>query len=105
VTAGSQDRVFDLDATMSEESPPQTVLRVTHTIRPHHIDLLAITLLVFKEFEFRPLPSEFRLYIYRLLLNEMSEVRVRCRATISLHTTDTSLGCQTKDACAAGKRT
>ncbi|KIJ69430.1 hypothetical protein HYDPIDRAFT_185206 [Hydnomerulius pinastri MD-312] len=46
---------------------------VHHVLRPHHIDLVAIFLLVFKEFHDN-LPPQFLLYIYRFLLYEVSEV-------------------------------
>ncbi|KAF9227960.1 hypothetical protein BS17DRAFT_413709 [Gyrodon lividus] len=46
---------------------------VHHVLRPHHVDLIAIFLLVFKEFH-NNLPSQFLLYIYRFLLYEVSEV-------------------------------
>jgi len=46
---------------------------VHHVLRPHHIDLIAIFLLVFKEFH-NNLPPNFLLFIYRFLLFEVSEV-------------------------------
>jgi anaphase-promoting complex subunit 5 len=52
-----------------EEAPPPT----NHILRPHHIDLLAVFLLLFKEYEPK-LPSPFTLHVYRVLLNEVSEV-------------------------------
>ncbi|KAG9318449.1 hypothetical protein JVU11DRAFT_540 [Chiua virens] len=52
---------------------PGTPLPVNHVLRPHHIDLVAIFLLVFKEFH-NNLPSGFLLFIYRFLLYEVAEV-------------------------------
>ncbi|KAF8136324.1 hypothetical protein EV363DRAFT_1395442 [Boletus edulis] len=52
---------------------PGTPPPVHHVLRPHHIDLIAIFLLVFKEFRDN-LPSNFLLCIYRFLLFEVSEV-------------------------------
>ena len=54
---------------MDDAAPP-----THHTLKPHHIDLLAVLLLLFKEYESR-LPSTFILHVYRVLLNEVSEVR------------------------------
>ncbi|OJA21603.1 hypothetical protein AZE42_01675 [Rhizopogon vesiculosus] len=48
---------------------------VHHVLRPHHIDLIAMLLLIFKEFELqKTLPKDFLLYMYRVLLMETSEV-------------------------------
>ncbi|KAH7930809.1 hypothetical protein BV22DRAFT_36274 [Leucogyrophana mollusca] len=52
---------------------PNTPPPVHHVLRPHHVDLIAIFLLVFKEFE-KNLPPQFMLHIYRFLLHETSEV-------------------------------
>lgn len=54
---------------------PGTPPPVHHVLRPHHIDLIAIFLLVFKEFH-KNLPPNFLLFIYRFLLFEVSEVGV-----------------------------
>ena len=59
-----------------EEAPPPT----NHVLRPHHIDLLAAFLLLFKEYESK-LPSPFTLHVYRVLLNEVSEA---CLSTLDL---------------------
>ena len=53
-----------------DDAPPPTL----HTLKPHHIDLLVVLLLLFKEYETK-LPSTFILHVYRVLLNEVSEVR------------------------------
>ncbi|EGN92472.1 hypothetical protein SERLA73DRAFT_99306 [Serpula lacrymans var. lacrymans S7.3] len=52
-----------------EEGPPP----INHVLRPHHIDLVAIMLLVFKEFTTENLPPPFLLHVYRLLLHEVAE--------------------------------
>lgn len=52
---------------------PGTPPPVHHVLRPHHIDLIAIFLLVFKEFH-NNLPPNFLLFIYRFLLFQVSEV-------------------------------
>lgn len=52
-----------------DDAPPPTY----HTLKPHHIDLLAILRLLFKEYETK-LPSTFTLHVYRVLLNGVSEV-------------------------------
>ncbi|KAG1782460.1 armadillo-type protein [Suillus placidus] len=49
---------------------------VHHILRPHHIDLIAMLLLIFKEYELqKTLPKDFLLYMYRVLLMETSERR------------------------------
>ncbi|KAG2157068.1 armadillo-type protein [Suillus clintonianus] len=49
---------------------------VHHVLRPHHIDLIAMLLLIFKEFELqKTLPKDFLLYMYRFLMMETSERR------------------------------
>jgi hypothetical protein len=45
-----------------------------HVLRPHHVFLLTVFLITFKEFESKDLPPTFVLHIYRFLLNEVSEV-------------------------------
>lgn len=48
---------------------------IHHVLRPHHIDLIAMLLLIFKEYELqKTLPKDFLLYMYRVLLMETSEV-------------------------------
>jgi hypothetical protein len=54
-----------------EDAPPPT----NHVLRPHHIDLLAVFLLLFKEYEAK-LPSPFTLHVYRVLLTEVAEARL-----------------------------
>jgi hypothetical protein len=56
----------------TEETLPPT----HHILRPHHIFLLAVFLITFKDFESKDLPPLFVLHIYRFLLNEVSEVRM-----------------------------
>lgn len=72
VQFGRRDVIATLWSTFAmEEAPPPT----NHILRPHHIDLLAIFLLLFKEFDTK-LPSPFTLHAYRVLLNEVSEARL-----------------------------
>lgn len=64
-----------------DDLPPPTV----HTLRPHHISLLAVFLLLFKEYE-ASLPLPFTLHVYRVLLNQVSEARLpmsTCRSEFS----------------------
>ncbi|KDQ60855.1 hypothetical protein JAAARDRAFT_31853 [Jaapia argillacea MUCL 33604] len=46
----------------------------SHILRPHHIGLLTIFMLAFKEYENRKLPPAFVLHLYRVLMFETSEV-------------------------------
>lgn len=57
---------------MDPETPPPT----EHILRPHHVALLTIFILTFKTFHSTTLPSPFILHLYRLLLNEVSEVGI-----------------------------
>lgn len=59
---------------MDPDTPPPT----EHILRPHHIALLTIFVLTFKTFHATTLPSPFTLHLYRLLLNETSEVGILC---------------------------
>jgi anaphase-promoting complex subunit 5 len=52
------------------DTPPPT----EHVLRPHHVGLLTVFMLALKEFESRTLPPPFMIHIYRVLLNEVSEV-------------------------------
>lgn len=45
-----------------------------HILRPHHVVLLTLFMLVFREYDSKLLPQPFLLHIYRLLMNEVSEV-------------------------------
>ncbi|KAJ7709939.1 armadillo-type protein [Mycena rosella] len=53
--------------------PPLDVPPTDHVLRPHHVGLLTLFILTFKEFEGK-LPPTFLLHIYRVLLNEVVEV-------------------------------
>ena len=57
---------------MDPDTPPPT----EHILRPHHVALLTIYVLTFKTFHATTLPSPFTLHLYRLLLNETSEVGI-----------------------------
>ena len=51
----------------------KTATRPTaHILRPHHVALLAVLMLAFREYESK-LPGPFILHIYRVLLTEVSE--------------------------------
>lgn len=52
---------------------PGTPPPVHHILRPHHIDLLAIFLLVFKDF-YGKLSPQFLLFVLQFLLFEITEV-------------------------------
>ena len=56
---------------MEDETP-----LTAHILRPHHVGLLAIFLLVFKEFrtQNREFPPDFMTHLYRVLLEEVCEV-------------------------------
>lgn len=55
---------------MDEHPPPPT----DHVLRPHHVVLLTIIILVFKEPDSKTLPPDFCVHVYREILNEVSEV-------------------------------
>lgn len=54
---------------MDDAMPPPT----EHILRPHHVGLLTILILTFKELDLKTIPSPFTLHLYRELLNEISE--------------------------------
>lgn len=45
-----------------------------HVLRPHHVGLLSIILLTFREGVMKNLPLSFALSVFRILLNEVAEV-------------------------------
>lgn len=53
-----------------DEVPPPT----EHILRPHHIGLLSILSLAFRDTDSKNFPNPFTLHLYRCLLNEISEV-------------------------------
>ncbi|KXN82084.1 hypothetical protein AN958_03242 [Leucoagaricus sp. SymC.cos] len=53
-----------------DDVPPPT----EHVVRPHHIGLLSILSLAFKDGDYKDFPASFTLHLYRCLLNEISEV-------------------------------
>jgi len=55
-----------------DEAPPPS----DHVLRPHHITLLTILMMAFKDLEIKKFPPAYSLHIYRVLLNEISEVRL-----------------------------
>lgn len=76
-------REFEVNATCRHPSPQARIQMeeplappTSHVLRPHHVGLLTAFMLVFKEFEIKPLPPSFNLHMYRVLLNEVSEARL-----------------------------
>jgi hypothetical protein len=57
--------------TTMEDAPPPT----EHILRPHHLVLLSILMIAFKDLEIKKFPPEFSTHLLRTLLNEVSEVR------------------------------
>ncbi|PPR03777.1 hypothetical protein CVT24_007495 [Panaeolus cyanescens] len=54
---------------MEEESPSND-----HVIRPHHISILSILMVAFKDLEIKKFPNDYALHIYRVLLSEIAQV-------------------------------
>ena len=61
-----------------DDVPPPT----EHILRPHHVGLLTILILTFKEPDSKSIPSPFTLHLYRELLNEISEACLIMRQSI-----------------------
>ncbi|KDR81577.1 hypothetical protein GALMADRAFT_263859 [Galerina marginata CBS 339.88] len=53
-----------------EEVPPPA----DHVIQPHHIAVLTILMMAFKDLEIKKFPPAYALHLHRVLLNEVSEV-------------------------------
>lgn len=53
-----------------EEVPPPA----DHVIRPHHITLLTVLMMAFKDLAIKKFPPPYALHLHRVLLNEISEV-------------------------------
>lgn len=53
-----------------DDAPPPT----DHVLRPHHIALLSILMMAFKDLEIKSFPSQFALHIHQTLLTEIAEV-------------------------------
>jgi hypothetical protein len=53
-----------------DDAPPPT----DHVLRPHHITLLSILMMAFKDLEIKKFPTPFALHIHRVLLSEIAEV-------------------------------
>jgi len=66
-----------------DEAPPPS----DHVLRPHHITLLTILMMAFKDLEIKKFPAAYSLHIYRVLLNEISEVRFwnHCPDTLNVY--------------------
>lgn len=57
------------------KAPTQPILPPTsHTLRPHHLQIVKLLLLVFHKYGDERLPPPFVLHMYRVLLAEISEV-------------------------------
>jgi len=65
-----------------DDVPPPT----DHAVRPHHIGLLVILSLAFKDVQHKDFPPPFTLHLYRCLLNEISEVLNLCCPSVSIST-------------------
>jgi anaphase-promoting complex subunit 5 len=52
-----------------DDVPPPT----EHVLRPHHVGLLTVLVLTFKELVAKTVPTPFILHLYRELLNEIAE--------------------------------
>ncbi|KZT26232.1 hypothetical protein NEOLEDRAFT_1132257 [Neolentinus lepideus HHB14362 ss-1] len=64
-----------MDGSPSDQDGPPPPTPIIHILRPHHIGILSILMLTFKEeFETRALSAPFLLHVYRILLYEISEV-------------------------------
>ncbi|KIY50891.1 hypothetical protein FISHEDRAFT_37690 [Fistulina hepatica ATCC 64428] len=55
-------------------SPPSQQLRSNHVLRPHHLKLLTLFIVLFKPRDKHALPLDFQEQVYGLLLREVSEV-------------------------------
>lgn len=64
-----------------DDVPPPT----EHILRPHHVGLLTVLILTFKELDSKTIPSSFILHLYRELLNEISEVCLFILAILFQH--------------------
>lgn len=53
-----------------EQPPPAT----DHVLRPHHVALLTIIMMAFKDLEIKKFPTPFALHLHRFLMNEVAEV-------------------------------
>ncbi|KAJ2921903.1 hypothetical protein H1R20_g15188, partial [Candolleomyces eurysporus] len=53
-----------------DDAPPPT----EHILRPHHLVLLSILMITFKDLEIKKFPPDFAIHLLRILLNEVAEV-------------------------------
>ncbi|EPQ58152.1 hypothetical protein GLOTRDRAFT_120003 [Gloeophyllum trabeum ATCC 11539] len=65
---------MDALRTAKTTGQPNYQAKTTHVLRPHHIGLLSVLAISYKEFESKEVPAPFLLHINRLMLNEISEV-------------------------------
>ncbi|TFK54918.1 hypothetical protein OE88DRAFT_1710679 [Heliocybe sulcata] len=60
---------------LPDNSGPPLPTPLTHVLRPHHIGILSVLMLTFKEeYETRALSPPFLLHVYRILLYDIAEV-------------------------------
>ncbi|KAJ2916044.1 hypothetical protein MD484_g4376, partial [Candolleomyces efflorescens] len=53
-----------------DDAPPPT----EHILRPHHLVLLSILMITFKDLEIKKFPPDFAIHLLRILLNEAAEL-------------------------------
>jgi hypothetical protein len=58
--------------TSMDDAPPLT----DHVLRPHHVMLLSILMIAYKDLKIKKLPAPFALHLHRVLLNEIAEARM-----------------------------
>jgi len=72
-----------------DDAPPPT----DHVLRPHHITLLSVLMMAFKDLEIKRFPSQFALHIHQTLLTEIAEV---CPIVTAQYSVFTKTGRPTK---------
>lgn len=55
-----------------DDAPPPT----DHVLRPHHLVLLSILMIAYKDLKIKKLPAPFALHLHRVLLNEIAEAHM-----------------------------
>lgn len=56
-----------------DDLPPATFV-----LRPHHIEILKVFAVAFQELREQKLPNQYMLHVYRVLMQEVSEVHYVC---------------------------
>jgi len=75
---GQPQRAYILsraDRMPQSEDPP----RITHVLRPHHIALLSVFVLILRQ----PVSPKFNLYVWRVLAREIAEVKWNKKSSFS----------------------